>query len=165
MLVHPQGEPLNNYNNVIGACRALIDCKRWNLAHGRVTVSTVGVTPKMRNLTRDLPEVSLALSLHAPNQAMRSAIVPAAKNYPIEGLIDALDAHMMAMSTKNGKKGGGKDRIQASKRKRAMLEYVMCKLTFFSGIAALVGVQKTFSFSIYCLSLHHIDSGRRHVLV
>ncbi|EED91285.1 hypothetical protein THAPSDRAFT_34735, partial [Thalassiosira pseudonana CCMP1335] len=101
------GEPLNNYANVLAACRAMIDRRLWNLAHNRVTVSTVGVVSRIRDLTRDLPEVNLALSLHAPNQKMREAIVPAAKGTPIESLIEALDAHMMA------------------KKKRAMIEYVM----------------------------------------
>lgn len=126
------GEPLNNYANVISACRALIHPRRWNLAHGRVTVSTVGVIPKMRALTRDLPEVSLALSLHAPNQEARTAIVPTAKQYPIEKLIDALDEHMMAVTKKkmgsNGDDAGGfstDQRKTASKQKRAMIEYVM----------------------------------------
>jgi adenine C2-methylase RlmN of 23S rRNA A2503 and tRNA A37 len=89
------GEPLDNYTNVTDACRAMIERTRWNLAHGRVTVSTVGLIPQIRRLTRELPEVSLALSLHAPNQAARTAIVPTAARYPIEGLIDALDNHMM----------------------------------------------------------------------
>ena len=138
------GEPLNNYDNVIAACRALTDCRRWNLRHGRVTVSTVGITPKIRKLTKDLPEVALALSLHAPNQEARSAIVPAAKAYPIKELIYALDEHMMAFSNKtnknnssktnrknkNGKESGvggysEQERNSASKRKRAMIEYVM----------------------------------------
>ena len=127
------GEPLDNYNNVVGACRALIDRRRWNLAHGRVTVSTVGIISKICKLTRDLPEVSLALSLHAPNQAMRSAIVPSAKHYPIEDLIDALDGHMMAY-LKRRKGSQNKDdlsafteeeRIKESCRRRAMIEYIM----------------------------------------
>ena len=42
------GEPLDNYNNVVNACRALIDKKRWNLACGRVTVSTVGIINKIK---------------------------------------------------------------------------------------------------------------------
>jgi adenine C2-methylase RlmN of 23S rRNA A2503 and tRNA A37 len=73
------GEPLDNYTNVVAACRALIDRRRWNLAHGRVTVSTVGIAAKIRKLTQELPEISLALSLHAPNQRLRSQIVPTAK--------------------------------------------------------------------------------------
>ena len=129
----PQGEPLNNYDNVVAACKGLVDCRRWNLRHERVTVSTVGVTPKIRKFTEDMPELALALSLHAPNQSARSAIVPAAKAYPIEGLIDALDNHMMSdfankktSNTSNTVGGYSEEqRKSASKRKRAMIEYVM----------------------------------------
>jgi hypothetical protein len=145
------GEPLNNYDNVLAACRAMIDCRLWNLAHNRVTVSTVGVPSKMRDLTRDLPEVNLALSLHAPDQMTRERIVPAARGTPIESLIEALDGHMMAM-VRRGKLSGnpqGSDhqvatigdddvaagevefdideRRAASKKRRAMIEYVMRK--------------------------------------
>ena len=126
------GEPLNNYDNVLTACRAMIDRRRWNLAHGRVTVSTVGVTPNMRRLTKDLPEVNLALSLHAPNQPMREAIVPTAKMYPIQDMVDALDEHMMTLvknksSATDGTFDNASERKSASKKKRAMIEYVMCK--------------------------------------
>ena len=153
------GEPLNNYDNVLGACRAMIDRRLWNLAHNRVTVSTVGVPSRMRDLTRDLPEVNLALSLHAPDQSTRERIVPAARGTPIESLIEALDGHMMALAKRRGEqrllaadnpqgsdRGGGgtigdggdgdgavgvefdlEERKAASKRKRAMIEYVMRK--------------------------------------
>ena len=123
------GEPLNNYDNVLEACRGMIDRRRWNLAHGRVTVSTVGVTPNMRRLTNDLPEVNLALSLHAPNQPMREAIVPTAKMYPIQDMIEALDEHMMALAKAKSPDGtfGADERETAGKRKRAMIEYVMLK--------------------------------------
>jgi sorting nexin-8 len=125
------GEPLNNYDNVVEACRSLIDHKRWHLAQGKVTVSTVGVTPRIRDLTRDLPQVNLALSLHAPNQKMRTEIVPAAKAYKIEGLIDALDNHMMAFLKKpadgNVNEFTPEQRLKESTKKRAMIEYVMCK--------------------------------------
>lgn len=141
------GEPLDNYSNVTEACRAMIDRNRWNLAHGRVTVSTVGLISQIRRLTKELPEVSLALSLHAPNQAARTAIVPTATRYPIEGLIDAVDAHMMAYvekrrqrkrleHTESGESATVGDspangdyteeeRINESSRRRAMIEYVM----------------------------------------
>jgi adenine C2-methylase RlmN of 23S rRNA A2503 and tRNA A37 len=129
------GEPLNNYHNVLAACKAMIDRRLWNLAHNRVTVSTVGVTSRMRDLTRDLPEVNLALSLHAPNQQMREKIVPAAKGTPIESLIEALDSHMMALTKRKLLENPQEDdsatdfnveeRQTASKKKRAMIEYVM----------------------------------------
>jgi len=117
------GEPLDNYTNVVHACRALIDRKRWNLAHGRVTVSTVGLVSQIRKLTKEVPEVSLALSLHAPNQEARQAIVPTAKHYPIQDLIDALDGHMMAYLSK--RTYTTEERIKESSRRRAMIEYVM----------------------------------------
>ena len=144
------GEPLDNYANVTEACRTMIDRSRWNLAHGRVTVSTVGLISQIRRLTKELPEVSLALSLHAPNQKDREAIVPTASRYPIEGLIDALDNHMMAYLNQKRKRETGKklfldtdggatedrqqlltytaeERIKESSRRRAMIEYVMLK--------------------------------------
>mmetsp|Transcript_2985 Transcript_2985/g.7047 ORF Transcript_2985/g.7047 Transcript_2985/m.7047 type:complete len:600 (+) Transcript_2985:151-1950(+) len=144
------GEPLDNYSNVTEACRTMIDRSRWNLAHGRVTVSTVGLISQIRRLTKELPEVSLALSLHAPNQEDREAIVPTASRYPIEGLIDALDNHMMAYLNQKRKRETGKkptlevdggaadnqrqlltytaeERIKESSRRRAMIEYVMLK--------------------------------------
>jgi adenine C2-methylase RlmN of 23S rRNA A2503 and tRNA A37 len=125
------GEPLNNYGNVVEACRCLIDRKRWNFAFGKITVSTVGVTPRIRDLTRDLPEVCLALSLHAPNQEMRSEIVPAANAYKIEGLIEALDNHMMAYLKKRSSGDyTDEERIKESTRRRAMIEYVMRKCGF-----------------------------------
>ena len=123
------GEPLDNYDNVVTACRAMMDRRRWNLAHGHVTVSTVGLISQIRKLTRELPEVSLALSLHAPNQDLRTSIVPTATRYPIERLIDAIDDHMMANSPKplNGQSYTKEERMKESSRRRAMIEYVMRK--------------------------------------
>lgn len=122
------GEPLDNYNNVVAACRAMMDRKRWNLAHGRVTVSTVGLVSQIRKLTKELPEVSLALSLHAPNQDARTTIVPTATRYPIESLIQVLDDHMMAyLAKRTSDSYTAEERIKESTRRRAMIEYVMCK--------------------------------------
>ena len=118
-----------------------------DIAHSRVTVSTVGIVDKIRKLTEDLPEVNLAVSLHAPNQSMRTSIVPSAKRYPIEELIDALDNHMMTFVSKqrqhrtspsNENPQNGEcivqetkdaytveERTKESTRRRAMVEYVM----------------------------------------
>ena len=107
-----------------------------DIAHSRVTVSTVGIVDKIRKLTEELPEVNLAVSLHAPNQELRTAIVPSAKRYPIEDLVDALDNHMMTFLSKrkrmveNPQNGElvdftPEERIKESTRRRAMIEYVM----------------------------------------
>ena len=125
------GEPLDNYNNVVAACRAMMDRKRWNLGYGRITVSTVGLVSQIRKLTKELPEVGLALSLHAPNQDARTAIVPTAVRYPIEDLIDALDGHMMAyLKKRTDNDFTQEERIKESSRRRAMIEYVMCKFYY-----------------------------------
>jgi hypothetical protein len=80
----------------------------------------------IRKLSQELPQVSLALSLHAPNQAMRSAIVPTAKHFPIDKLIDALDEHMMAYRAgASVQEYTVEERRKESTRRRAMIEYVM----------------------------------------
>ena len=123
------GEPLDNYTHVVEACKVLLDPGRWNLRHGHVTVSTVGLVSQIRKLTKELPQVNLALSLHAPNQEDRQAICPTAKQYPIKDLIDALDGHMMAYLGNTKKKQGTTftqaERFKESSKRRAMIEYVM----------------------------------------
>ncbi|MEO1479844.1 MAG: radical SAM protein, partial [Bacteroidota bacterium] len=83
-----QGEPLANYGNVSKALTFLT--RVLALRRRSVTVSTVGVVPALKKLTRDFPEVSLALSLHAPTQALRQRIVPSAKRWPLPQLMEAL---------------------------------------------------------------------------
>jgi adenine C2-methylase RlmN of 23S rRNA A2503 and tRNA A37 len=93
------GEPLNNYAALIAAIRLLTAPQRrggFGLAPSRVTVSTVGVIPRMRTLAADAPGVRLALSLHAPSQAEREVIVPSASTFPLARLLDAATAHERA---------------------------------------------------------------------
>ena len=117
-----KGEPLNNFDNVKAAVTAMVSTKQFGLAFGHVTVSTVGVTPKIKKLTAEMPFVNLALSLHAPNQEMRSEIVPAAKAYKIEGLIEALDQHM---KTPLRAGGGAVESTNKKKVRKAMIQYTM----------------------------------------
>ena len=77
------GEPLNNFHAVISCIGPMSDARVFAVAKSRITVSTVGVVPKMIQLTTEFPEVRLALSLHAPNQTLREAIVPTATAYPL----------------------------------------------------------------------------------
>ncbi|KAK9806306.1 hypothetical protein WJX72_009538 [[Myrmecia] bisecta] len=84
------GEPLNNYDNVCAAVGLMTDSRYFSLRRSAVTVSTVGVIPRILQLVEDLPGVSLALSLHAPNQALRQSIVPSASAYKIEKLMAAV---------------------------------------------------------------------------
>lgn len=73
----------------------MTDARLFQLGPSRVCVSTVGLIPKMRQMMRDVPGVRLALSLHAPNQDVRVKIVPTAKIYPLDRLMDAVDEYLM----------------------------------------------------------------------
>lgn len=95
------GEPLNNYKAVSSALKLMTDVSLFGLAPSRVTVSTVGIIPNMRALSKDFPSVNLALSLHAPTQEVRKKIVPAARGFPIENLIQALDDHLAKRTNKH----------------------------------------------------------------
>ena len=94
------GEPLNNYPAVRGAARCMTAPSRWALRRSGVTISTVGVIPRLADLARDLPGVSLALSLHSPTQAGRAAIVPSARAYPLPKLMAAVDAYQVVTRQK-----------------------------------------------------------------
>jgi len=80
------GEPLLNLDNVIPALHLMLDDFAYGLSKRRVTVSTSGVIPAMQQL-RDQTDVALAVSLHAPNNALRNHLVPINKKYPLEELM------------------------------------------------------------------------------
>ncbi len=82
------GEPLLNFDNVIGAMRIMLDDFAYGLAKRRVTLSTAGHVPGIDKL-REVCPVSLAVSLHAPNDELRNQIVPINKKYPIAELLAA----------------------------------------------------------------------------
>lgn len=82
------GEPLQNYGALIPALRVLLDDHGYGLSRRRVTVSTSGVVPMMDRLAQDCP-VALAVSLHAPNDALRDSLVPLNLKYSIAELLDA----------------------------------------------------------------------------
>ncbi|KAK9721353.1 hypothetical protein K7432_003497 [Basidiobolus ranarum] len=87
------GEPLNNYKSVSQAVSLMIDPRYFGLKPSRVTVSTVGIIPYILKLATDLPKVSLALSLHAPNQEVREKLVPSARQYRMDKLMGAIDTY------------------------------------------------------------------------
>ena len=81
------GEPFDNYTQVCDACILLKD--RLGIGYRKQTISTVGIPDKMRSLAKDVHGVSLALSLHAPNQELREKLIPAAKRYPLKEVLKA----------------------------------------------------------------------------
>ncbi len=82
------GEPLQNYDALLPALRTMLSDHAYGLSRRRVTVSTSGLTQIIDRLREDCP-VALAVSLHAPNDALRDALVPLNRKHPINELLDA----------------------------------------------------------------------------
>jgi 23S rRNA (adenine2503-C2)-methyltransferase len=82
------GEPLANYRNLLAALDLLLSDFSYGLSRRRITVSTSGIVPQIHKLGDDC-NVSLAVSLHAPNNALRNELVPINRLHPIESLLAA----------------------------------------------------------------------------
>ncbi len=82
------GEPLANYDNVVAALKLMLDDNAYGLSRRRVTVSTAGMVPAIDRLRQDCP-VALAVSLHAPTDALRDELVPLNRKYPLAELMAA----------------------------------------------------------------------------
>jgi len=89
------GEPLQNYAQLLPALRVMLDDHAYGLSRRRVTVSTSGVVPIIDRLAQDCP-VALAVSLHAPLDALRNDLVPLNKKYPIDELLQACARYQTA---------------------------------------------------------------------
>lgn len=82
------GEPLANFENTVTALRLMLDDNAYGLSRRRVTVSTSGLVPALDRLRDECP-VALAVSLHAPNDALRDELVPINQKYPLRELMAA----------------------------------------------------------------------------
>ncbi len=91
------GEPMFNYDAVLQAIRVLGDPDGLGLGRRRITVSTSGVPARMRQLGRDEPQVTLALSLHAPDDETRTRLVPINRRWPIAELLEAMRDYAQAV--------------------------------------------------------------------
>ena len=101
------GEPLLNFDNVVDALELMLEDNAHCFARRRVTLSTAGVVPKIDALRERCP-VSLAVSLHAPNDRLRDQLVPLNKHYPIHELLAACRRY-----------------VQADPREKVTFEYVL----------------------------------------
>ncbi|EGW55631.1 MULTISPECIES: 23S rRNA (adenine(2503)-C(2))-methyltransferase RlmN [sulfur-oxidizing symbionts] len=101
------GEPLANFDAVVTAMDIMQDDSAYMLSKYRVTISTSGIVPALRQL-REVSDVSLAVSLHAPTNELRDQLVPINQKYPLEELIPAC-----------------RDFIKGDKRRKITWEYVM----------------------------------------
>jgi 23S rRNA (adenine2503-C2)-methyltransferase len=98
------GEPMMNFDAVIAACERLPDL---GVATSHTTISTVGWVPGIERLAREGPRVRLALSLHAPDDALRSELMPVNDRYPLAAVLDACRGW------------------RAARRRRVYVEYLM----------------------------------------
>ncbi len=104
------GEPLHNYDNTARALRLLTHRDGIDLSTRRVTVSTSGLVPEIERLGRDFNgEIALAVSLHAPTDALRTRLMPINKRYPLTALIPALRQYPLA------------------RRRRITIEYILLR--------------------------------------
>ena len=87
------GEPLANFDNVVTALRLMLDDHAYGLSRRRVTVSTSGIVPAMDRLRDECP-VALAVSLHAPDDALRDRLVPINRKYPLRQLMAACQRYL-----------------------------------------------------------------------
>jgi len=87
------GEPLANMNAVVAALQLMLDDNAYGLSRRRVTVSTSGLVPAIDRLSVECP-VALAVSLHAPNDALRNKLVPLNRKYPLAALLDACNRYL-----------------------------------------------------------------------
>ena len=93
------GEPLMNFEPVMDAVSLMMDDWAYGLSKRKVTISTSGVVPAIRRM-KEYTDASLAVSLHAPNDELRSRIMPINKKYPIADLIDAVKEYMASLKDK-----------------------------------------------------------------
>jgi 23S rRNA (adenine2503-C2)-methyltransferase len=91
------GEPLLNFDNVVAAMDLMLDDLAYGISKRRVTLSTSGVVPALDRLA-ECSEVSLAVSLHAPNDALRSQLVPVNRRYPIAELLASARRYIEAQA-------------------------------------------------------------------
>ena len=83
------GEPMSNYGNVMQAVRIMNDPQCLGLGARRLTISTVGVPSKMRELAHEELPINLAISLHAPNEPLRKQLIPWAEHFALPEILDA----------------------------------------------------------------------------
>ena len=103
------GEPFLNYDSVVAALRILNSPDYFGLGSRKLAVSTSGIVPGIEKFSREDWQVNMAVSLHAPDNVLRTALMPINKAYPIEKVLAAVDVYI------------------AKKNRRVMFEYLMIK--------------------------------------
>ena len=128
------GEPLLNFDNVVAAMNLMCDDLAYGLSKRKVTLSTSGVVPNLDRLA-EWADVSLAVSLHAPNDALRDQIVPINRKYPIARLLESARAYLDAQPDKKRVVtieytllAGVNDSVAQARELAALLKDYPCKI-------------------------------------
>lgn len=96
VVVMGTGEPLDNYDNLLRFIELLTDPAGAGLSQRAVTVSTCGIVPGIRKLAEEKLQITLALSLHAPNDEIRRSLMPVAMKYSMDEVLEAMQAYFEA---------------------------------------------------------------------
>ncbi len=94
------GEPFLNYDNVLKAIKILNSQEYFNIGARKISISTSGVIPGIRKLTKEKIQVNLSVSLHAPNNALRNKLMPINKQYSLEKLLNAVNQYIKKTNRK-----------------------------------------------------------------
>ncbi len=90
------GEPLDNYDNLLKAIRIINGAEGINIGARRITISTCGVVPKIKQLAKEGLQIELAVSLHGSSNESRNVLMPVNKKYPVPDLIEACREYIKA---------------------------------------------------------------------
>ncbi|MFE8069620.1 23S rRNA (adenine(2503)-C(2))-methyltransferase RlmN [Marinobacteraceae bacterium S3BR75-40.1] len=127
------GEPLLNFDNVVDAMDLMMDDLAYGISKRRVTLSTSGVIPYLDRLA-EVSDVSLAISLHAPNDELRNKLVPLNRKYPIAELLAATQRYLDSLSDKRKATieytliAGVNDQPEHARQLAALLRNLPCKI-------------------------------------
>lgn len=140
------GEPLLNFDNVVDAVNLMMEDNAYGLSKRRVTISTSGVVPQLDRLA-DFTDVSLAVSLHAPNDELRNQLVPLNKKYPIAQLLESTRNYLKKLPDTHRRAtieytliDGVNDKPEHARELAQLLKDVPCKINLipfnpFPGVA------------------------------
>ncbi len=128
------GEPLMNFDNAVDAMKIMLDDNGYGLSKRRVTLSTAGLVPELDRLADEV-DVSLAISLHAPNDELRNQLVPLNRRYPIAELLRSACEYIERMPDQRRKMtieytliDGVNDRLEHAHQLAELLKNVPCKI-------------------------------------
>ena len=128
------GEPLMNFDNVVDAMSLMMDDLGYGLSKRRVTLSTSGVVPALKKMS-GLVDVSLAVSLHAPNDELRNQLVPINRKYPLKQLLEAIDFYMSNLKDRSRVVTieytlleGVNDQMEHARQLVTLLKHTPCKM-------------------------------------